>query len=541
MKQHLFKRIIFLLFVCSTLVLNFAAAPSLAAAQSGSWSSPVNISTQQINGWFPDITSDYTGRVHVTWAADGGGFDMVHYTSSMDGVNWTKINDITAVAEVGTDVAATRPAMWVDSNGFLNLSYVSITLYFTRAPINSATSAAAWQTPKKMNGSQVSYFSRLFQDKLGQLHLFYTENVVSASCKQCYHLFHRTSADNGNSWSAAQDISADGTGVAKPQVIADDKGGLFVVWESGPGGGQGQLSGPSAAKFTASSDYGKTWRSSIAISPPTVPDAKDVTIGLDGSGRLVAAWLGIQDNTVYYLTSNDTGRTWSRSVPINGIAGSWNVYSSKLDDYSMVTDSSGVLHLILTGQLVASPATATPTLLAKTSTPTPTQPVIGETPPIPAATLNVLHLTWQNDAWSAPDVVATLTGDVPEWPRVAISSGNVLNVVWFVRDQANIWNSDNGHYTIWYSRKELNLPAAPTVVPAMPSATQTLGEATPTTLVSTAPAVLSLPILTESEKLPARAASSEDDYVALLAKSVGPAALLTVSVGILLLFLRRRR
>ena len=80
----------------------------------------------------------------------------------------------------------------------------------------------------------------------------------------------------------------------------DSNGDIFVVWESGVGGGLGQLSGPSVVKFTASYDFGKTWSAAMTLSPSQVQEAKDITIGLDGSGSLVTVWLAVPDNTVNY-------------------------------------------------------------------------------------------------------------------------------------------------------------------------------------------------------------------------------------------------
>ena len=528
MKRINHQRIIFSLFALLTICLEIAAAPGFINPQAGGWSTPASISAPQVTSWFPDIVSDSLNHVHVAWAAGTSGFDTVLYTSSADGVNWSKINDIAAVPQNGTDSAATRPALWVDANGYLNLSYVSSTLYFTRAPVATAGSAAAWVQPEKLNGNQIAYFSRIIQDPHNQLHLFYTENVVSNNCTQCYHLFHRVSTDNAVTWSDPQDISADGTGAAKPQIVANDKGGIFAVWESGIGGGLGQLSSTSVVKFAASTDFGKTWTQSTTLSPASIDEAKDITIGLDGKGNLVTAWLALPDNTVDFQKSSDDGKTWSKPTPINGITGSWDTYPSKLDDYSMVTDSSGAIHLVLIGQLQGS----------ETPTPAPKDPSLTPTP----GNLDVLHLTWQNNSWSDPDIVTKFNGDVPEWPRAAISGGNVLNLVWFVRDQANIWNSDNAHYRIWYTRKQLNAPALPTVMPTFST--------TPTAMdnISLTPAITQvvsaidpLPTLAPAEKIQTQTTYSESDYVTIFAKSIAPTAVVIFVIGLIVFAFKRYR
>ncbi len=65
--------------------------------------------------------------------------------------------------------------------------------------------------------------------------------------------------------------------------------------------------------------------------------------------------------------------------------------------------------------------------------------------------LDIVDLVWNGSEWMVPDVITTYDGDVPEWPRIAVNKGNQLNVVWFVRDEAHIWESDKGHYRVWYS------------------------------------------------------------------------------------------
>jgi len=527
-------------------VCQVVAVSSISLAQAGTWSNAISLSSAQATGWFPDIAADSTGRIHVAWAGGTTGYDTVLYTSTTDGLNWSPINDVEAIPQVGTDSSATRPALWVDNIGNINLSYVSTILYYSHSPASKADSASAWSSAQQLNSGQVAYFSRIIQDNLGQLHLFYTENSPSNSCGQCYHLFHRVSTDMGANWSDAQDISADGTGAAKPQVIADKKGGLYVAWESGTGGGLGQLADPTVVKFNASHDGGKTWSGAVTLSPADVKEAKNITIGLDGQGNLVSAWLDLADDTINTMISVDGGKTWSIPAPINGVAGGWDIYPTKLDDYSMATDSSGKVHLLVVGHL-AGKDVPTPT-----STSTPTEKSATETPA--PTTLDLIHLTWQGGSWSSPDIVTSLVGDVPEWPRLVVSNGNILNAVWFVRDQADIWNSDNAHYKIWYSRAQVNAPAiapftpvpttAPTATPpvemqdiASPGA-QTQN---PTSLQTPSGQTISaFPTLTAEEKDPSKAIYSENDFIGVIARALIPAVVVVLTLGLYFIFRRRR-
>lgn len=529
MKRHAHRNLIFWLAIGLVAVVQLFLAPQIENVLAGGWTTPVSISSSQVTAWFPDIIADTTGRIHVVWAGGTTGFDTVLYTSSTDGKTWSPINDIAAVPQVGTDSAATRPAMWVDTNGNLNLSYVSTSLFYSQAPVVNAGSAATWLEPQKLNSGQVAYFSRLLQDVNGQIHLFYTENVATNVCAQCYHLFHRMSADDGKSWSDPKDVSNDGTGVAKPQIITDNKGNLFAVWESGTGGGLGQLSDPTIIKFSASYDGGKTWSNAQSPLPSTISEARDVAIGMNGQGRLVVVFLALPDNTVNYMVSTDLGRTWSNSARIDGISGSWDVYPSRLDDYSMAVDSSGTLHLALVGRQLTN------------ETPEPTLRTLTQTPQV--ASLSLLHLALRGDTWSPPEVIASFTGDVPEWPKIAVSNGNVLNAVWFVRDQANIWNSDNAHYRIWYSRSEIGSPAVPTTIPKI----QSTSTPSPVAIIDTPNVVTSgaapdtLPTLAAYQKDPAqRPVYSESDFIGIFVKSLAPVVLVVIVIG-LFYFIRHRR
>jgi len=529
MKKDAHRSLILGLAIGLVVVVQLFLAPRIDNVLAGGWTAAVSISSSQVTAWFPDITADTTGRIHVVWAGGTTGFDTVLYTSSTDGKTWSTINDIAAVPQVGTDSAATRPAVWVDVNGNLNLSYVSTSLFYSQAPVMNAGSAATWLKPQKLNSGQVAYFSRLIQDVEGQIHLFYTENVATNVCAQCYHLFQRISSDGGNSWSDPEDVSNDGTGVAKPQIVTDNKGNLFAVWESGTGGGLGQLSDPTIIKFSASYDGGKTWSNSQSLLPSTISEARDVAIGMDGQGRLVVVFLALPDNTVNYMVSTDLGRTWSNSARIDGISGSWDVYPSRLDDYSMATDSSGTIHLVLVGRRSTN------------ETPEPTLRTPSQTPQV--AQLSVLHLALRGDTWSPPEDIASFTGDVPEWPRIAVSNGNVLNVVWFVRDQANIWNSDNAHYRIWFSRSEIGSPAIPTIIPKVqstpsPSSIAIIDTPKVATIAATQD---SLPTLAAYQKDPAqRPVYSESDFIGIFVKSLAPAVLVVIVIAIFY-FIRHRR
>ncbi len=281
-----------------------------------------------------------------------------------------------------------------------------------------------------------------------------------------------------------------------------------MVWESGVGGAYGQLTDPTSVMYTASYDGGKTWSQPYKFPAPN-GWGRNVTIGEDGHGTLIVAWLGLDEDLVYYQTSSDEGKSWSDPVSIPDVWGGWSVYNARLDDYTMATDSDGNVHLVFVGRLSAEDKN-----------------------------LEILHLTWNGTVWSRPDTITRLVGDVPEWPRLAISLGNQLNVVWFVRGQAHIWDSDSSQYKVWYSHVTIQatgLKPNPRPTPApdiisTPVPTPILLP-TPTPISPTLAAALNSPVSNFD-------IYSEYDDMFMMAKSLLPGLLL---LGLVVFFIKGRR
>jgi len=492
-----------------------ATMPSVSSAQSAGWSPPLPLSPDGQFAWFPDVAVDVTGQIHVVWSSYAARYDAVIYTTSRNGQEWSNINDIAAVPQVGGS-EATRPTLFIDQHDLVHMTYRSTIVYYAQAPGASAYSANAWTLTRAVSGAtggQVAYFSWVARDRQETLHLIFSENVISSTCPICYHLFYRRSQDNGRTWTPPVDISRLATGAAKPQLLIDGQDNLHLVWEAGRGGSYGQLTDPTRVLYSNSYDQGATWTSPVELSTElsAVADgvAKDITIGQGRDGQLVTAWLSLPEDKVYYRISVDQGRSWSPPQPISGVWGGWTIYQARLDDYAMATDSAGDVHMIMIGR----------TSEKQTS-------------------LSVLHLTWDDSNWSAPEVITTLVGDVPEWPRIAIGDGNQMHVVWFVRDQKHMWgDSPDGSpadYRIWYSGRASGAPevvATPLPLPTTVPETQV------------APAALAPSPAPTSNQLSASASAAdstynETDQVILLLQSLLPAVLL---IAALIIGVRIRR
>ncbi len=487
--------------------------------QTNTWTDPVAL---ERTGWFPDITTDLSGRIHVAWSnsvvyTDKGsnvrsGYDVVLYTSSMDGVEWEPINEIAALSETRVgNVEVTRPALLVDQSNIFHMTFRDMNVYYSNSPVQVAATARYWSKPEMLTTTDLGYFSRLAVDSKGRLHVVYTENVYSSDCLICYHLFYRYSDDGGKNWSSEVDISTIPTGSAKPQILIDPQDNIHVVWEAGRGGTLGQLTDPTMVMYTVSYNRGESWSQPLELRAPEAVQSKNITIGRDGAGNLVLVWWSLPQDVPYYQTSADNGLSWSDPAVIPNVWGIWQNYQSRLDDYSMATDSSGRVHLVMVGRLA-----------------------------LEDRSLRLLHVTWTGNGWSAPEAIVSYNGDAPEWPRIAISNGNQLNVVWFVRGRDFVWAGAGDIYKIWYTRSRVDAPTVPSIpyptyIPPEPTALPTEVRAPTATPFPEQP-TLAGPVDVQSS---GNGVYSETDQLTVVGRSVLPA--LAVVVLLLAIILVRRR
>lgn len=506
--------------------IGLVPARHVSYGQSTNWTQPV---TFERPGWFPEIATDASGRIYLAWSnmevfttkgtrTSRSGYDVVFFTSSTTGDTWDTTNEIAALPQpVVGNSEVTRPSLLVDNKGIMHMMYRDMYVHYSQAPVVEAASARNWSKPWVMSTDTLSYFSRMTMDSKGRIHMVYTQDVPTGDCLICYHVFYRYSDNNGKDWSQESDISAIPTGAAKPQILVDEQDNIHVAWEAGRGGSLGQLTDPTSVMYTVSYNRGETWSPPIEIVAPSPEGAsisersKNVAIGQDGSNNLVIAWWALPQDIPYYQVSSDHGLSWSRPEAIPGVWGNWANYNVRTDSYAMATDSAGQLHLIMVGRL-------------------------GETD----NQSHVLHLTWDGTAWSAPESIAAYKGDVPEWPRIAISNGNQLNVTWFVRPEDYVWMASPEYYKINYSRSRVNAPYLygtpwPTLAPT--SAVQITG--TPTlssTVMPTEPPKLNATIDSHAAD---EASYTEVGQINVLAMSLIP-AVAVVALLLIIILIRRR-
>ena len=417
------------------------------------WSAPLKLSGE-IGGWFPDVTADPFGNVHVVWnggfadtalwptQSAPGGYPVdarpsdvpirtTHQVAALyyvkwDGHGWTAPNDIALIWHG----AALRSSITADQTGRVHLTHNGLGtpapeqfgsgnslgsegLWYTAFDVAARPSAQSLGSLKRISRYHTGYFSDIAVDSHGVIHAIWTESVGGS-----WSIYYAHSANQGETWSdpvALEERSP--VHSYRAQLRIDTRDRLHVVWELlDPNALQYQIAG---ASYALSSDGGSTW--SKARFPDQQPG-----IGIDGQGKVLLVFREPSSNRILYRTSND-GERWSGSAAIPGIGlGVPRPY----DVYDMATDGAGHVHLVVVANRFG------------------------------AESMALLHLEWDGRQWGPPSVIAG-SPHFPEYPRLAIGEGNRLHVVWFDGDRPTVDRTATG---VWYSTAQSSAPRVQTAV-----------------------------------------------------------------------------
>ena len=454
-------------------------------AQGTGWSEPVLLSTKTYHPWFPDIAVDADGRIHVVYdtgdvpISQGEALPGVMYTVFQDDV-WSEPNDLI----LGKAGNIFRPAIAVDRLGYLHMVHSGV--WYRRAPVTAARSAASWS--KHVLDDGVTYMSDVAVDSRGAIHVVYEkwvfgdEPILAGTGREIglADIFYRRSNDGGRTWTPPLNLSnTTKVGSYRVQIKVDAHDVIHVTWDEG--WDRRSLWGePQEGMYTSSADGGQTWSDPVVFSQPENTNAQ-IAAASDNQGGVLVVWRSTTIDRVFYSWSTDNGITWSEPREIPGLyARSYN--DTPFDAYDMDTDSAGRIHLVAVGRsrLPESRGDRVP--------------------------LGVYHLMWDGESWSEIEPIAIYTEDsgFPEYPKLAISEGNQLHVVWFVRDQ----QFGGEHYRIFYSHAESATPRqtpapTPTLTPTATPTTTPVPPPTTTPLPTLDPATTGLPdgLYTENDEI----------------------------------------
>ena len=328
-KRPLNATLLLLVFIALWLFRGFSAP---VIAQGTDWEDPVNISRSPNDSWFPSITVDPTGQVHLVWCED---FDDTRcasiYYARYDGNRWTIPIDIFIAREEDKTFS---PVIKADPWGMLHMVWIGgneTDVMYSQAQAAEADSALAWTTPVSIAGPVLQLaWPDLFIDEAGNLHVVY--RVATGEQSGIYYVH---SSDQGLTWSDPVAVFSNYSSshmVDQSRLAVGDEGDIHVTWT------ENALSEgfpPVGVRYSRSLDGGLTWSWPLAIDGPFV------LTGIATVGQQVhLIWSGTgEQRHKFHQWSPDRGATWSEAqitAQIGGFEG-WP---------GLVVDSAGHVHAL---------------------------------------------------------------------------------------------------------------------------------------------------------------------------------------------------
>ena len=445
--RQLYRLFIGLLLASLGLHLAEVTSPVTAQRSGLSWEDPQSIGEDLSSSWFPEIHADAAGNVRITWEsvrdpdepgveeANGGAIML----SELQEGEWSRPADI----YVKDILNAGRPIMASDgqylhvvsrsprAEGRITIQMLSA-IYYMRAPLTSdLTNAHSWSEPVRMT-SGAAYWARMEVLDDGTIVLVYNHAVdiiTSGTLEVRTALFSRRSTDGGDTWSDPVQISDSSNRVARSSlVVSPTDNTLIVSWDEGYDNLTGR--GTAAGIYTSqSTDGGVSWSAASRIGRRVDdPVSSELPRFQSDAGTVEQSTLATSDDLtmlvyrstvtdeLFYRLSEDLGETWSEERQIPRAAPRPFVTSHHFDKLALAVDGDGRIVFVY----------------------------VGADPDAPEG-LSVMSMTYFEDRWSRPSVVAAPEG-FPEYPRLTIIEGNQMHLAYFVRDRAFV---DSGHYVIW--------------------------------------------------------------------------------------------
>lgn len=494
-------------------------APIASGGPARAWEQPQLLSDPAVSvvAASPDLVVDGEGNLHVAWysvvsgpAERGGLVDAILYRGRIDGV-WSAPEPIVmrerpyygdTSSPLVSDAALRNPqfalagALASAPDGRLHLTIGSrATQQYLHAPWREVVRMALLLLPVSLGEATAGAIAG---GDDGAIHIALsapprrpepTAQPGVRTCVGCLDLLYRRSEDGGLTWSRAENLSWIEGAQTSPQIAADSLGQIHLLWEHRD---PGQPDAPAILLYRRSADGGRSWDEPALLGAPGEGShLPALGVGLDG--RLLAVYAGESTGSVFYQASGDGGQSWSPPGLVPGVL-SPGVTETAGRRFSLVADGAGRLHLLMVGVVPG-----------------------GE------ESQQLLHLSWDGQGWSAPEVLPGGAG-TPGGPRLAMERGNRLHAVWASAEL----DADGGlRQTIWHSNAPVD---APELVPLPTFTPVPRLEPTPTAVPTPTPRPTPLPAAARDEQVLEGPPRWEAAGLEILFLSLGPLLLLLGAV-----------
>ena len=298
----------------------------LASAAQADWQPAKRLTWTSGNCFFPRIAADSSGHLHLVWFTGESGDENVFYKKSTNaGTSWSARTRLSYSSGLSQD-----PDIAVDSSDALHV------VWFDSGPGNyeiyhkkSADGGDSWSSSRRTTWtSTLSRYPALAIDAEDALHLLWEENVSGN-----FDIFYKKSTDGSATWSTAKRLTWTSGLSQYPAIAAGPSNGLHLVWTD-------DTPGDFEIFYRRSTDGGAVWSTSQKLAWITYEATRpDIVSDPSGGIHVVGCDDGPGNREIFYKKSTNGGITWSLNKRL-----SWTADRSYPP--AIFLDSSGALHVV---------------------------------------------------------------------------------------------------------------------------------------------------------------------------------------------------
>jgi len=267
----------------------------------------IPLTTDIGNEWDPSITQTANGSLWVVWTLKTGSWD-IHYKISHDGgMTWSPNTRLTTDPGEDDSPSVTQTAdnvTWVvwhsDRNGNKDI-------YYKTSPDGGINWSADTQLTTDLSDDNLPAIT---QTTDGKIWIVWTSDRDSNP-----DIYFKTSSDGGGTWSEATRLTTDPSVDYCPSIIQALDGKIWIAWDS-------YRTGKGVVYYKTSGDNGITWSADTQLTADIFGDYHP-SLAQTSDGQIWIAWYSfhVDSSDIYYKSSLDNGVTWSEDTQFTKFKG----------------------------------------------------------------------------------------------------------------------------------------------------------------------------------------------------------------------------
>jgi hypothetical protein len=264
----------------------------------GTWSGASRLTWNSGDSFFPVVVVDSSNTLHVVWHDNTPGNSEVFYKRSTDGGGtWSGASRLS-----WNSGGSYFPAIAVDSS---NKAYV---VWSDWTPSNpeifwkmSTDGGVSWSGSKRLTSNSAEASNpEIAVDSNNNTHVFWQDGALGL-----FEIYYKKSTDGGVTWSGVKRLTWNPGGSYHPTIGLDSSDTIHMVWQDG-------TPGNAEIYHKSSTDEGVSWSVAKRLTW-TANGSFSPAIAVDSSNRIHVVLFDSTpgNDEIYYKRSTDGGVSWS--------------------------------------------------------------------------------------------------------------------------------------------------------------------------------------------------------------------------------------